>query len=151
MAKKFDIHFQALSEEDQRSTFKFVTFGHNPAIGIKGFQMLINQWLKCFLTPRGSDPSDLLYGTDFTKLVGSNVPTMDARDISAIAIDECNTQVFSFQENDTTLTATERLASAEIVNFVEQPDVAGFSIYIELKNQANERATVALPVTSLTE
>lgn len=145
---RFDIHFQALTEQEQIDTFKFVSFGYNPAIAVKGFQMLINHWLKCFLTPRGSDPSDLLYGTDFTKLIGSNVSLSDGRDVTAVAIDQCNEQIFAFQANDLTLTATERLASAELTNYVEDASAPGFHAYVELKNQANERLVLNIPTAT---
>lgn len=147
---RFDLHFQALTEEEQTATFKFVGWGFNPSIAVKGFQMLVNQWLLCFLTPRGSDPTDLLRGTDFTKLVGSSLPPQDARDVVSIAIDTCNDQVSDFQLNDTTLNPTEQLAGATIVNFIENTTGPGFSVYIELKNQAGERLVLNLPTAALT-
>lgn len=148
---RFDIHFQALTEEEQRGTYKFVSFTFNPTVGVKGFQMLINQWLKCFLTPKGSDPTDLDYGTDFTKLLGSNLAIGDARDVSLIAVDQCNEQIFDIQRNESTFTASERLASAEITNFTENTTstAPGFSLYVELKNQANERLVLNLPASAV--
>lgn len=148
---KFDIHFQALLEQEQRDTFKFVGFGFNPTIGVKGFQMLINQWAKCMLTPRGSDPTNLLYGTDFIKLTGSNLSLADARDVTVISVEQCNDQITTAQKDDSTLTETERLASAEIINFIENPSAPGFQVYVEIKNQANERLVLNLPVAALTE
>lgn len=147
---RFDLHFQALTEEEQLSTFKFVGWEYSPSLAVKGFQMLINQWLLCFLTPRGSDPTDLKRGTDFTKLVGSNLPLQDAQDVVNIAIDTCNDQVGAFQADDNTLTPTERLASANIINFVENASAPGFSVYIEIKNQASERLVLNLPTAALT-
>lgn len=148
---KFDLHVQALPVQEQRDTFKFMSFGFSPSIGIKGFQMLLNQWVKCLLTPRNSDPTDLNYGTDFTKLIGSNLPLADARDVSAIAIEECNEQISKLQRSDSTLTASERLASAEIIDFQTDPTAPGFSVYVEIKNQAQERLVLNLPATALTE
>lgn len=151
MAFRFDIHFQALPTADQVATYKFVSFGFSPTIAVKGFQMLLNQWAKCLLTPRGSDPTDLEYGTDFTKLIGSNLDLQDARDVAAISIITCNTQIFRAQANDDSLTGSERLASAEIVKFVEDPSAPGFDVYVEIKNQADERLVLNLPGTALTE
>lgn len=146
---RFDIHFQALTAQEQADTFKFVGFTYNPAIGVSGFQMLINHWLKCFLTPRGTDPTDASYGTEFTNLVGSNVAVADAQDVVRIAIDECNTQVAAFQTNDTTLVPRERLASAVLTRFIPQPSAPGFDVYVELRNQAGERLTVNVPAAAL--
>ena len=107
--------------------------------------MLINMWLKCFLTPRGSDPINLNYGTDFTKLIGSNVRPEDARDIVILAITDCNNQINTFQARDTTLTFTERLGSCKLVNFTVDESGPGFTAYVEMKNQANERLILNLP------
>jgi hypothetical protein len=145
MARKFDIHLQVLPEATQRDTFKFISFGFQSTIGVKGFQMLINQWLKCFLTPRKSDPIDLDYGTNFTTLIGSNLPIADAQDIVILAIDQCNAIVEGFQRDDLTLTASERLGNAQLINFVEDPSAPGFDAFVEIKNQALERLILNIP------
>jgi hypothetical protein len=145
MAQNYDIHIQTLPEADQRKTFKFMSFGFESTLGVKGFQMLINMWLKCFLTPRGSAPINLKYGTDFTKLIGSNVSPLDARDVVQLAVDDCNRQLTAIQAIDTTLTATERLASCNLVQFVVDNSAPGFTATVEIKNQANERLVLNLP------
>jgi hypothetical protein len=146
---RYDIHFQALTVEEQTNTFKFVGFTYNPTIGVTGFQMLINQWLKCLLTPQGSDPTDLNYGTGFTGMIGSNLPLADARDVCSMAIESCNEQVFAFQSTDSTLTSAERLATATITQFIPQPSAPGFDLYVELKNQANQTLTISVPAAAL--
>lgn len=145
MANRFDIHVQLLPEADQKDTFKFMSFGYTKTLGIKGFQYLINTWLRILLTPKGSDPRDLASGTTFTNLIGSGLTMADARDVAVLAIDQCNEQVTAFQKDDTALTATERLASVQIIDFFEKPDAPGFDIYVEIKNEANERLVLNLP------
>lgn len=145
MALTYDLHFQTLPQAEQRDTFKFMSFGFEATLGVKGFQMLINIWLKCYLTPRGSDPSNLKYGTDFTKLIGSNVRPLDARDVVVVAIEDCNRQILAIQAIDTTLTATERLANCKLVQFVVDESAPGFTATVEIKNQANERLILNLP------
>jgi hypothetical protein len=149
MANKFDIYFQVLSSIEQQTTFKFVTFGPSSTIGVQGFPQLINKWLKCFLTTKGSDATNLNYGTVFTSLLGSNVPLHDARDVAALALQQCNNQIITMQSGDLTLTSTERLASANIIKFLEKPEVPGFELYIELKNQAQELLVFSLPTISV--
>ena len=148
MARRFDIHIQTLPEAAQRSTFKFMSFGFVGAIGVKGFQMLINQWLRCFLTQKGSDPADLSYGTSFIGLVGSNLPVFDARDVAVLSVDDCNEQIQRFNKRNTALSLSERLASAQVIDFTEKPSDPGFEITVEIKNQANERLALNLPVLS---
>ena len=150
MANRFDIHIQALPQAEQKSTFKFMSWGFVGSIGVKGLQMLINDWLKCFLTPRGSDPVDLAYGTVFTNLIASNVPVQDARDVTLLAIEQCNSQIAAFQKGDTTLTSSERLGSATLTGFVIDNSAPGFSATVELRNQARERLAFNLPAFATT-
>jgi len=145
MAQKFDIYFQVLSAIEQQTTYKFVTFGTPSTIGVKGFPQLINKWLKCFLTSKGSDATDLNYGTVFPTLIGSNVSLLDARDIADLAVQQCNTQLLAIQGSDLNLTPSERLHSANTINFVEKPEAPGFDIYVEIKNQAQELLIFNLP------
>ena len=145
MANKFDLYFQVLSSVEQQTTMKFVTFGTNSTIGVKGFQQLINKWLKCFLTPKGSDATALNYGTVFPTLIGSNISLADARDVSDLAVQQCNTLLINMQSSDLSLASSERLNSAKIINFVEKPEVPGFDLYVEIKNQAQERLVFNLP------
>lgn len=144
MANKFDIHFGALPVDEQKTTFKFVGFGE-VSVGVKGIQYLVNAFAKCMLTPRGSDPVDLDYGTDFTGLIGSNISPSDARDITVIAIDQCVEQLSRFQSTDDTLTATERIRNAELIRFVEDASAPGFSAYVQIRNQAGERRLLQVP------
>jgi hypothetical protein len=145
MAYSFDLHIQPLSIDEQLSTNKLVGFGFTSTVGVKGFQMLINMWLHCFLTAKGSDPANLNYGTTFAILPGSNIDLEDAQDIVNLAVQQCNQQITRIQSNDRTLTSSERLASAKIVNFVEAPSLPGFELYVEIKNASQERLVFNLP------
>lgn len=149
MAYRFDLHFQPLSEEEQRQTSKAVGLGFTESIAVKGFQSLVNAWLHCFLTTRGSDPTDLNYGTVFPNLIGSNTDLADAQDVVTLAVQQCNSQLFQIQLNDTTLTSSERLADAKIVNFVPKPELPGFDVYVEIKNQAQELLVLNLPALTV--
>ncbi len=146
MSQRYDVHFQTLPQAEQRDTFKFMSFGFVGSLGVKGLQQLINIWLKCFLTPRGSDPTDLAYGTVWTGLVASTMRPQDARDVTLLAIEQCNSQLVAFQKGDTTLTPSERLASATLISFIIDNSAPGFSASVELRNQAGERLALNLPV-----
>lgn len=145
MAQRYDIHIQTLPRAQQQATFKFMSFGFDSTLGVKGFQMLINVWLKCFLTPRGSDPSNLRYGTDFTKLIGSNISPQDARDVVVLSIQDCNKQITTIQSVDNTLTASEKLANCVLTSYVIDKSAPGFTATVEIRNFANERLVLNLP------
>jgi len=146
MAQRFDIHIQTLPAAEQKATGKYMSFGFTSAIGVKGFQMLINQWIKTLLTPVGSDPADVDSGTTFSTLRNSNFGVSELQDMVAMAVEQCNDQVFAAQQQDFTLTASERLATADIIEFVVSPSGPGFDVSIEINNQAGENLEFNLPV-----
>jgi hypothetical protein len=141
----YDLHFQAMPREAQLASFKFMEFAYDPPLGVKGFQMLINIWAKTFLTRKGSDPTNLTRGTEFTNLIGSNTTLEDAEDVVRVAIDECNQQVLAMQNKDSTLLPQERLAQARLVRYTMDRSAPGFDAYVEIMNQAGERLKVLLP------
>lgn len=114
-------------------------------LGVKGFQMLIDIWLRIFLTRRGSDPTNLSRGTAFTNLIGSNTALGAAEEIVRTAITDCNEQVTALQRQDTTLSPRETLADARLQRFSSDPTGPGFEAYIEIMNRAGERLLINLP------
>jgi len=146
MAVPYDIHYQILPADQQVSARVF-GFGFVSAIGVRGPQKLINRWLKCFMTPQGTDPYNPKYGTGFTDLIGSNIqsPT-DVVDVISLAIQECNEQVRGFEAVNTT-PLDERLASATILQILQDGD-DGFQVWIGITNAAGLQTPVLLPSTS---
>lgn len=142
---RFDIHTQALPLEEQLTSQKFMTFGYAEGLGVKGFQMLIDLWLKTFLTRKGSDPTNLSRGTAFTNLIGSNTSLDEAEDVVRTCIDDCNQQVRTMQQVDQSLAATERLADARLLRYVSNTAAPGFDATIEIGNAAGQRLQFLLP------
>lgn len=146
MAVSFDIHFQILPLAEQKETRAF-GFGFISAVGVRGAQKLVNRWLKCFMTPQGSDPFSPTYGTGFTDLIGSNIQsTSDIIDVVSLAIQECNEQIRKFETTNTT-PLEERLASATILQILEDGE-DGFQLWIGITNAAGLQTPVLLPSTS---
>lgn len=146
MATPYDIHYQILPIEQQTSERVF-GFGFVSAVGVRGPQKLINRWLKCFMTPQGSDPFSPAYGTSFPDLIGSNIQsTSDVIDVVSLAIQDCNEQIRAFETTNLTPTE-ERLGSATILQILEDGD-DGFQIWIGITNAAGLQTPVLLPSTS---
>ena len=146
MANKFDIHFQTLPIEEQQDSEYVMYFG-GQVQGVKGPQMLINQWFKHFLTERGTDYTNLDYGTVFPTLIGSTLTPADARDVVLLSIEQTNNYLYGVQASDPTLTASERLEKAVLVRYTEDTTAPGFTGFIELSNRAGDVVTLPLPVT----
>ena len=146
MAVPYDIHFQILPA-DQQTSERVYGFGYTSAVGVRGPQKLINRWLKCFMTPQGSDPFSPTYGTGFTDLIGSNIQsTSDVIDVVSLAMQECNEQIREFETTNST-PLDERLASATILQILEDGD-DGFQIWVGITNAAGLQTPVLLPSTS---
>lgn len=139
----YDIHFQLVPAEEQTGG-RYFTFGFESAVGVRGPQKLINRWLKCLLTPKGSDPSDKAYGTGFYGLLGSNITTQqDVVDALTLFIEDCNTQMRAM-DRQRLAADDERLQSATLTRVV-QIDESGYEAYVLIRNTANQSLTVQLP------
>ena len=142
---RYDLHIQATTKEEQLEQRGVFTFGYADTIAVRGFQMLINLWMKVFFTRRGSDPTNLARGTTYTNLIGSNTALDEAEDIVRISVEQCNEQVRAIQANDTTLLPRERFADARLLRYTADPTAPGFDAYVEILNQAGERLQVNIP------
>lgn len=141
----YDVHFQLVPSEEQLSANgRVFTFGYASSVGVKGPQKLVNRWLKCLFTLKGSDLLDRGYGTGFPEIIGSNISRMqDFVDAMSLFVDDCNEQIQAFDlaqfpPDD------ERLASAVLSNVVPRGD-DGYDVYVTLKNVAGTLLTVQVP------
>lgn len=143
MATTYDIHFQLIPPDEQGGG-KLFTFGFVSAVGVRGPQKLINRWLKCLMTPKGTDPYDLNYGTGFPNLIGSNISAIqDAIDALALFVEDCNSQVFAMDRRAFP-PDNERLLSATLAKTIALGE-DGFAAYVNLRNVAGETLPVMLP------
>jgi hypothetical protein len=140
---KFDA-FYAGTDEATQHLFRFFTFGFNRSVGVRGPQKLALQWLKCFMTTKGSDPTNLEYGTEFSNLIGSNVRAMqDVQDVVALCIQDCNEQILQIQQK-TQPDLDELLLTATLVKF-NLTGADGFDAYVTISNAKSQEVTVNLP------
>lgn len=143
MASTFDLYFQA-KEQENISGFKFFTSGFNRSIGVSGFWKLILQWLKRFMTTKGSDPTRPEEGTEFPNLIGSNIVSMtDVRDIVLLAIEDCNTQMLTVQQQ--TQPAPDELLLTAVLTKFDVLGADGFEAWVTISNTANTELTIKLP------
>lgn len=142
---RYDLHTQALPPDQQRNTQRIFTLGYADSLGVAGFQMLINMWLRIFFTRRGSDPTNLNRGTSFTNLIGSTTSLIDAEDTVRTSIDECNEQVRDIQARDQSLAERERFANAQLIRYTNDPSAPGFEMWVEITNASGEKLQVNIP------
>jgi hypothetical protein len=144
MAEFYDIHIQPVPADEVRG-LKCVEFGYRSALAVRGFQALINRWLKTFLTPLGSDPLHDDVGTEVASIIGANYDGAadDLIDIVRLSIDSTNEQVRA-QDVAGLRDEDESLNTAVLVRF--ESEAAGFDVWVDISNLAGESLTV--PVTT---
>lgn len=140
----YDINIEIVAATDYTG-MAFYSFGQVRSLGVRGIQKLVNMFAKYLLTPVGTDPTDLTYGTNLTTLIGSNVVLDDAREILDIAVDTTVTAIQGFQAGVSTVQDDERLASASVTDYIEIPDGPGFAAQILITNVSGEQLQIVLP------
>jgi len=142
MAK--DLHIQLIDPTEQRYGANF-TFGFKSPIRVDGLQKLANQWLKLFLTPKGTHPWRRLEGTNFAYLVGGNVDDVDAIQTSVLEyIEDATTQLKAIQGRQLALPDTERLLTVNLLQFT-QVETLSFDIWVRVVNVARSTLSVLIP------
>lgn len=138
---RYDLYYQAL---ENPLGIKIFTTGFNRSVGVKGPMKLVLQWLKLFMTTKGSDPTRPEEGTDFPNLIGSNVKSKtDLRDVVLLSIQSCNKQISAIQKV-TQPDKNETLKTAVLTKF-ELSGSDGFDAYVAISNLADEEITIKLP------
>jgi hypothetical protein len=139
----YDLYLQGKTEA-HLDGFASLTFGFSRTLAVRGPYKLAVQWLKRFLTTRGSDPFRPDDGTDFPKLIGSNIASStDVRDVVLLAIQDCNQQIFDLQsQNPPDL--DEQLLTATLDQF-DANGADGYDAWVTISNAAGQAITVRLP------
>ena len=144
MATVYDLYMQGKPEEGLNG-FRTLTFGYSRTVAVRGPYKLATQWLKRFLTRKGSDPNYPDYGTDFPRLLGASMGSpWDARDVLILAIQDCNDQIYTAQRQ-TLLPLDEQLLTAVLSTFeVNGPD--SVEAWVTISNAQGTKVPVQLPI-----
>ena len=138
----WDIHFQPVPADDVRG-FRAFTFGFRAALKVRGFQALINRWLKTFFTPKGTDLWDPNMGTVLAAQVGGNVGSLeDAKGLAIRAVEDCNEQVRN-QDVEGEYPLDESLSNA-VISEMKPVGRSGLELWVIISNLAGERIQVRL-------
>jgi len=141
----YDIHIEGIAEPDVVNS-QFMTFGNYPkVVGVRGIHKLVARFLKCFMTPLGSDISDPDYGTS---LMLSLVGNVDSRTLHSLAARAVTEAVDSIQRYDAEYNRDddERLFDVEIQSINIDRDNPAVVFYLELKNVEGTTALVTVPM-----
>jgi hypothetical protein len=140
----YDINIQIVPASNYTG-MAFYSFGQTRSLGVRGIQKLVNIFAKFLLTPIGTDPLDLTYGTNLTSLIGSNVVLADAKEILDIAVDATTAAVQGFQTGQSSVPDDERLASASVTDYIVVESAPGFAAQILIRNVSGQQLQLVLP------
>lgn len=140
----YDVNIQIVAEVDYKG-MGFYSFGQKRSLGVRGIQKLVNMFAKYLLTPIGTDPTDLDYGTNVPSLIGSNLALDDAREVLDIAVDKTSAAISAWQIAKGSVSDDERLSSAVVSDYIEIPDAPGFAAQVLITNVSNEQLQIVLP------
>ena len=140
----FDINIQIVPASNYTG-MAFYSFGQTRSLGVRGIQKLVNIFAKFLLTPIGTDPLDLTYGTNLTSLIGSNVVLADAKEILDIAVDATVAAIQAFQTGQSAVPDDERLASGAVTDYIVVDSGPGFAAQILIRNVAGQQLQLVLP------
>jgi hypothetical protein len=140
---RYDVHIQ-LAPAAAVLGGGFYGFGGVRSIGIRGVQKLVNMFAKYLLTPVGSDPTDLDYGTDLPNLMGSNVDVYDAKEVLELSVAKTVKAIQSYQAS-AEIPDEERLSTATVTDYIVIPETPGISAQIYIENTMNQGIKIILP------
>lgn len=123
------------------------TFGDEPN-KITGLQKVVQIFLKCFLTPLGSDVLNPSYGTQLALDLTNSCPNFDnstqAMQVVQTAVDDAESQVVSLTKNNPPASA---LSSVALVGTVAS--AGGLEVTIYLETAAGVGAQISIPQPQL--
>jgi hypothetical protein len=123
----------------------FYSFGQTRSLAVRGLNKLVNMFAKYLLTPVGTDPTDITYGTNLTNLIGTNVILNDAREVLDIAITKTVSAIQGWQTGKSGIPDDERLASAAVTAYISVPSGPGFAAQILITNVSGQQLQIVLP------
>ena len=144
-AMPHDLHLQPLAPSVQRATRRPIGFGYVPALGVRGVQALVDQWMRIFLTAKGSDPCDLDFGTDAVTLIGSTVSPDNAVEFLRNAVADCNAQLRAIQNKLPNKPDDGRLDDGIVTRAEADPTGPGVAVWVSISNVAGDSRVVLLP------
>ena len=141
----YDVHIEGLPA-DQTLNEKFLWFGDYDVqiLAVQGIQKMVDRFLKCIMTPAGTDISDREYGTRMASLFLGNFDATSMRQMATLAVTQAEEQIRRYDVINGA-PADERLSSAVIESLELDASAPGFDITVLLQNAAGTTVRVQLP------
>lgn len=135
----FDIHIEGVPVGEV-SGMGFLSFGDYPqVVGVRGIHKLVAQFLKCMLTPKGTDISDPDYGTDLAEAFQGNIDSSILGQLASRAVTD-TVETLREYHTEYIVDDDERIAGADILDVQVDEDAPGVSLTIRVTNIEGTKA-----------
>jgi len=139
----YDIHIEGITEDsDDYRGIAFLSFGNyegSVATGVRGVHKLVSRFIKCFMTPKGSDLSDPNYGTSLMAAFLSNVRMSFAAQLASQSVQEAF-DILREYDTEYDLDDSERIGSVDIQDVYVDSSGLGVDIKLYIQNISGEEA-----------
>jgi len=140
----YDIHIEGVEISEIKGA-QFLTFGPYPTPwGVKGLQKMVDRYVKCLCTPKGTDISDRNYGTQLLSLFLGNIDPRSVMQLIELAVVDAESIIREY-DVDNGANDEERLASVTLERVAPDVDGTGYILTILLKNVAGTTVRVMVP------
>lgn len=143
----WDLHIEGLPPGENAGS-KFVSFGNYPRVlGVRGIYKLFVRFLKCFLTPKGTDLGDPDYGTSLLAAFTGNLQAVNISALASQSIQEVTDKLHEY-DNEYELDDSERLAAVEIEDMYVDEENYEVVIKVNVSNVEGSVALFLIPVVA---
>lgn len=140
----YDLHIEGLT--GTAHGIRFLSFGSYDKIqGVQGIQKLVNQFLKCLCTPKGTDLSDKNYGTVLMSMFMSNVDPGTLKQMAAIAVSDAEDQIRQFNTSNASPTS-ERIFGAALEQIAIDTSANTLDMSVLITNNAKTTVRLLVPL-----
>lgn len=140
----FDMHIEGIPDNLVHGS-KGLWFGNYPLhVGVKGIQKMVDRFMKCFLTPLGSDLTDKNYGTLVAASFGNNIGgRATLKQLVALSVQQAEATLRRY-DAEYAVPDEERLSSATMESIEITAAGDGFDVYVRLKNVSGTNVIVLI-------
>lgn len=141
----YDLHIEGVPPEEVRGSRCFTFGDYRSPVGVQGIQKLVDRYLKCLCTPKGTDLSDLNYGTVLMQLFMSNVDERTVRQLATTAVRDAEEQIRALDVNSD-YPENERLSGVAIEYLNVSQDNLTLEASLLLTNIAGTVVRLLVPI-----
>lgn len=140
----YDIHLEGLRESANKTDV--LTFGpYAKPLAVRGIHKMASRFLKCFMTPKGSDPSDPEYGTTLVASFNASINAGDLHALATQAVQEVYEKLVEY-DSEYLMDSDERLFSADLKNIIVDEPNAGVELTVSIRSMDGTVALFTFPL-----